>query len=164
MAKKTITLQLVTREILKEEISASEQRLGAKIAGLDVKVDNVENRLDARIGYVETRLDAKIDNVEKRVNAKIDSRFNHLDAKIETTAQSLKEYTDSRFTRLDGKIGGVEKSLGKGIRDLDSKVTKYFELMMQTFMNSDKETHKLLAGYEERITVLEGRGLQPGRI
>jgi peptidoglycan hydrolase CwlO-like protein len=151
MAKKTITPEYVTREILKEEISASEQRLGTKIAGLDVKVDNVENRLDA-----------KIDNVEKR-----------LDAKIETTAQSLKDYTDSRFTLLDAKLGdvgskvnGLDAKLGdvnSKVNGLDAKLTKYFELMMQTFTEGNKGIHKILSNHEERITVLEGKGADPGR-
>ncbi len=162
MAKKTIAPEYVTREIFKEEISASEQRLGTKIAGLDVKVDNVENRLDARIGSVETRLNAKIDNVEKR-----------LDAKIETTTQSLKDYTDSRFTRLDAKLGnvgskvnGLDAKLGdvnSKVNGLDAKLTKYFELMMQTFTEGNKGIHKILSNHEERITVLEGKGADPGR-
>jgi len=157
MAKKTITLQHVTREILKEEISASEQRLGTKIADLDVKVDNVENRLDT-----------KIDNVEKRLDEKIDSRFDQLDTKIETTAQSLKEYTDIRFNQLDVKIDTTTQSLkdytDSRFTQLDTKLTKYFELMMQTFTEAHKGIHKILSSHEERISVLEGRGPQPDRI
>jgi hypothetical protein len=131
MKKQKSTPGYVTREILKEEISAPEERLTAKIG-------DVDERLDTKI----TGLDAKVVNVEKR-----------LDAKIETTAQSLKEYTDSRFTKLDGKISDVDTK----VKGLDAKLTKYFELMMQTFIRSDKETHKLLATYGERIEGLEGR-------
>jgi len=120
MAKQKSTLKYVTRKILKEEISASEKRLDAKITGLEVEVDNIEKRLDA---------------------------------KIETTAQSLKDYTDSRFTQLGGKIADVESK----VKGVDTKMTKYFELMMQTFIKTDKETHKLLESYGERIGALEGR-------
>jgi anaerobic ribonucleoside-triphosphate reductase len=69
-----------------------------------------------------------------------------LDAKIETTAQSYKDYTDHRFSQLDAKM------------------TKYFELMMQTFTDGYKGINKILSNHEERITVLEARGPQPGRI
>jgi hypothetical protein len=135
MAKKTIVPEYVTREILKKELSASEQRLEVKIAGVDKKIDGVGKRLDA----------------------KIDSRFSQLDAKIDTTAQSLKEYTDSRFNRLDTKIDGVEKRL-------DSKMSKYFELMMQALTDGNKGIHQILSNHEGRITVLEGRGPQASKI
>jgi hypothetical protein len=110
MTKQKSTPEYVTREILKEEISASEQRLTAKIGG---EISGVEKRLDAR---------------------------------IETTAQSLKDYTDSRYDRLD------------------TKMTKYFELMMQTLTDGYKGINKILSNHEERITVLEAKGSQPGRI
>jgi hypothetical protein len=113
MTKQKNTPAYVTREILKEEISAWEGRL----------------------------------------DAKINSRFNQLDAKIETTSQSLKEYTDSRFNRSDARTD-----------TLDAKMTKYFELMMQTLTDGNKGINKILFNHEGRITVLEGRGPQPGRI
>ncbi len=99
MTKQKSTPGYVTREILKEEISASEGRL----------------------------------------DVKIESRFSHLDAKIETTAQSLKDYTNSRFTQLD------------------TKMTKYFELMMQTLTDGKKGINKILSNHEERITSLEAK-------
>jgi hypothetical protein len=102
MTKQKSTPEYVTREILKEEISASEKRLDAKIVGLD--------------------------------------------SKIETTAQSYKDYTDHRFSQLDAKM------------------TKYFELMMQTFIDGNKGLNMALSNHEERITVLEGRGPQASRI
>jgi hypothetical protein len=138
MPKKTTTPEYVTREILKEEISASEKRLEVKIVDVDKKVDGVEKRLDE----------------------KIDSRFNQLAAKIETTAQSLKDYTDSRFNQFDARLGDVDSK----VNGLDTKLTKYFELMMQMFTEANKGIHKILSSHEERITVLEGRGAQPGRI
>ncbi len=152
MAKKTITPQHLTREILKVEISASEQRLGEKIAGIDVKADNVEKRLNVKIDNIEKRLEAKIIGLDQKIiglDEKIiglDGKIIGLDGKIDTTTLSLKEYTDSRFNQLDAKL------------------TKYFELMMQAFSDGNKAINKVLSSHEERITVLEGRGPQPGRI
>jgi hypothetical protein len=161
--------EYVTREVLKEEISASEKRLTAKIVGVEERltgkigeeISGVEERLTGKIGEeisgVEKRLTAKIGDeisgVEGRLGAKItglDVKVGmiekRLDAKIETTAQSYKDYTDHRFNHLDAKM------------------TKYFELMMQTLTDGNKGINKILSSHEERITVLEGRGPQPSRI
>lgn len=98
--------EYVTKDILKEEISASEKRLTAT-----------------------------------------------LDSKIESTSRSLKDYTDSRFTQLDGKIADVDIK----VKGLDAKLTKYFELMMQTITSANKELQKILFNHEERITALEAK-------
>ena len=149
MAKRNNTPKYATQEILREEISASEQRLSGrfdakigvldtKVGALDIKIDNVEKRLDTKIGA----LDTKIDNVEKRLNSK-----------IETTAQSLKDYTDSRFTQLDTRLVRLDNKTDA----LEAKMTKYFELMMQTFTNTDKKIDKIFVNHEQRITTLEAR-------
>jgi phage host-nuclease inhibitor protein Gam len=157
MIKQKSTPEYVTREILKEEISASEMHLTAKIGD---EIRGVEERLTAKIGDevsgVEGRLGAKITGLD----VKVDLIEKRLDARIETTAQSLKEYTDSRFTQLDGKIADVDIK----VKGLDAKLTKYFELMMQTFTNANKGINKILSNHEKRITVLEARGPQASRI
>jgi hypothetical protein len=154
--------EYVTREILKEEISASEKRLTTKIGG---EISGVEKRLTAKISEeisgVEERLTAKIgeeiSGVEKRLTAKIGEEISgvekRLDVRIGTTAQSFKDYTDSRLKKTDATI-----------KDLGTKMTKYFELMMQTLTDGNKGINKILSSHEERITVLEGRGPQPSRI
>jgi hypothetical protein len=92
--------------------------------------------------------------VEKRLDAKIDS-------KVDAAVQSMKEYTDSRFTQLNTKIDGVERRLDSKIdgveKRLDATMTKYFELMMQTLMNGQKETKRILNNHERRITALEAK-------
>ncbi len=152
----------MTREILKEEISVSEERLTGKIGD---EISGVEGRLTAKIGDeisgVEKRLTAKIGDeisgVEKRLTAKIGDEISgvekRLDARIEIATQSFKDYIDSRLIKTDATIKG-----------LDTKMTKYFELMMQTFTDGNKGINRILSNHEERITVLEGRGPQPGRI
>ena len=132
MAKQNSTPKYVTREILKEEISASEKRLASKIAEEN---SGVEKRLTAKIAEESS-------GVEKR-----------LDARIEIATQSFKDYIDSRLIKTDATIKG-----------LDTKMTKYFELMMQAFTDGNKGINRILSNHEERITVLEAKGPQPGRI
>ncbi len=152
MTNQNSTPEYVTREILKEEISASEARLVAKIDQIDVKARDVEKRLDA-----------KIDSRFNQLDAKIDSRFNQLDAKIGTTEQSLKEYTDSRFTRLDVKTDRIEMT----VKEQGKKMDVYFQgivRMVEGVVGKVAIADDRLKDHETRITVLEAKGLQPGRI
>ncbi len=141
MTNQISTPDYVTREILKEEISASEARLVAKIGQIDVKARDVEKRLDP----------------------KIDSRFNQLDAKIETTSQSLKEYLDSRFTRLDVKTDSVERTGN----DRGKKMDVYFQgivKMVEGVTGKVALADDRLKDHEVQITVLEANGPQASRI
>jgi chromosome segregation ATPase len=144
MAKRTITTEYITRKILKEEISTSEQRLGARI----------------------TALDGKIETSAQSLKDYTDGRFNQLDTKIETTAQSLKDYTDSRFNQLDTKIKTMDstvKTLDTKIDGMDAKMTRYFEgigSMLEGLTGTSAATRDRFNNHEQRITVLEGRGPQ----
>jgi hypothetical protein len=152
MPKQKSTPEYVTREILKKEISASEQRL-------DTKIDNVEKHLDVKI----SSLDVKVDIIEKRLDAKVDSRFNQLDTKIETTSQSLKEYVDSRFTRLDAKTDNIERT----VKDQGKKMDVYFQgiaKMIEGVTGKVTMAGGQLDDHEVRIAALEGKGPQPSRI
>ena len=155
MAKGTITPEYVTRKILKEEISASEQRLGARI----------------------TAIDGKIETTAQSLKDYTDNRFNQLDTKIETTAQSLKDYTDSRFIQLDSRIKTTDstiktmdstiKTLDTKIDRMDAKMTRYFEgigSMLESLTGTSAAIRDRLDNHEQRITVLEGRGPQASKI
>jgi peptidoglycan hydrolase CwlO-like protein len=141
MAKRTTTPEYVTRKILKEEISASEQRLGARI----------------------TATDGKIEITAQSLKDYTDGRFNQLDTKIETTAQSLKDYTDSRFNQLDTRIKTMDstiKTLDTKIDGMDAKMTRYFEgigSMLEGLTGTSTATRDRLDNREQRITALEWR-------
>ena len=81
MAKRTTTPKYVTRKILKEEISASEQRLGARI----------------------TALDGKIETTAQSLKDYTDSRFTQVVEKIDGVALSL--------TQLDAKMTANQKDI-----------------------------------------------------
>ena len=69
------------------------RELGARIDGLDAKVDSVERRLDAKIDGVERRLDAKIDGAEERLSTRI---------------HALADLTDARFSEVGHRLAGLE--------------------------------------------------------
>ena len=130
MTRQKHTPEYVTREVLKEEISASEKRLEAKITGLDVKVDNVGKRLEAKF----TGLEAKVDNVDKRLEAK----FTGLDAKVDKVEKRL----GANIIGLDVKVDNVEKRLEANIIGLDVKVDsveKHLDARIETTSRSLKD-------------------------
>ena len=90
MAKRTTTPEYVTRKILKEEISASEQRLGARI----------------------TTLDGKIETTAQSLKDYTDSRFNQLDTRIKTM--------DSTIKTLDTKIDGIDAKMTRYFEGIGS--------------------------------------------
>jgi hypothetical protein len=85
MTKQKSIPAYVTREILKEEISASEQRLDAKIVGLD----------------------AKIDTTAQSLKQYTDSRYDRLDAKIEGLGTKMDRYFEGIVKMVEGFIGKV---------------------------------------------------------
>ena len=128
--------QYVTKEILKKELTKS------------------ENRLNARIDGVEQRLDAKIDGVEQRLDAKID-------AKVDSAVQSMKDYTDSRFTQVETRIDGLQQTMVGFTQKLDeqgNKMDRYFNGIVKlveglTGRITFDEEH--LEDHEQRIKKLE---------
>ncbi len=102
MPKQKNTPEYVTREILKEEISASEQRLDEKISGLDVKVDMIERRLDA-----------KIETTAQSLKEYTDSRFTRLDAKADSIERTVKEQGKRMGMYFQGIVKMIEGVTGK---------------------------------------------------
>jgi len=64
--------------LVRKDMEAMEQRLGARIDASDTKIDGVEQSLSAKIDGVEQRSSAKIDAVEQRLNARFDALVNKL--------------------------------------------------------------------------------------
>jgi flagellar capping protein FliD len=145
MAKQRATPEYVTREILKEEISASEKRLTAKIGE---EISGVEKRLTVT-------LNSKIESTTQSLKEYTDSRFNQLDTKIKTLDSTIKTL-DSTVKTLDTKIDGM-----------DAKMTRYFEgigSMLEGLTGTSAEIRDRLDNHEQRITMLEGRGPQASKI
>ena len=72
--------------VCKKDLEEVEERLAAKI-------DGVDKRLSAKIDDVDKRLSKKIDDVDKRLSAKIDANAAKIDAnagKIDANAEMIK--------------------------------------------------------------------------
>jgi hypothetical protein len=80
MTKQKSIPEYVTREILKEEISASEKRFTAT-------------------------LDSKIESTSQSLKDYTDSRFNHLDTTIKTMDAKMTRYFEGFGTMLEGLTG-----------------------------------------------------------
>ena len=104
--------EYVTREILKEEISASEKRLDAKIVGLDSKIETTVQSLKEYFDVRFTRLDAKIDSIERTVieqGKKMDVYFQRIvklvegvTGKVAMAADQIDDH-EVRITALKGR-------------------------------------------------------------
>jgi len=109
--KKTMAPEYVTREILKEEIFASEQRLEAKIdAKIDAKVDTAVQSMKDYTDSRFTQLDTKVDGLAQKMETRFD-KFEHYfeeltgmfvqqNKKIDTSLKQLKNH-EQRITKLE---------------------------------------------------------------
>ena len=105
MAKQRATPEYVTREILKEEISASEKRLTAKIGE---EISGVEKR------FTET-LNSKIESTTQSLKEYTDSRFTQVVEKIDGVALSL--------TQLDAKMTANQKDILHVLSNHEERIT-----------------------------------------
>ncbi len=105
--------RIVRIETHVEHLNANVMDLRVTTARLDTKIDDVYQRLDAKINGVEQRLDAKIDEVYQRLDAKINGVEQRLDAKIDRLSTKV----DRHFVVL----GGMIVSLGVGMAGLMAK-------------------------------------------
>ena len=80
----------------KRDLVLLEERLGAKIEGLDAKIDNV----DAKLGNKIEGLDAKIDTVDAKLGARIEA----LDAKVDGRYEALDQRVEAAEHRILGTL------------------------------------------------------------
>jgi predicted nuclease with TOPRIM domain len=84
-------------ERLGARIDQVEERLGARIDQLGARVDQVEERLDARIDGLETRMDERFDRVDEKMAS----------LKRELTQQNEKQISQLRTDLYRGLFIGV---------------------------------------------------------
>ena len=93
-------------------VDADEQIATKKgLDDLDLKIDEVEQRLNARIDGVEERLNARIDGVEERLDARIDGVEERLDGRIDEVENRLSQQMEVQEERLTRKIQESETRL-----------------------------------------------------
>ncbi|MEA2100036.1 MAG: hypothetical protein U9P72_07895 [Campylobacterota bacterium] len=100
------SLHTVTREELKENNQNLETNLKKDISILDIKIENlntkidkVETNLNTKIDKIETNLNTKIDKLETKID-KIDAKFDKIQYLIIATIVTvlLKDYIISLIT------------------------------------------------------------------
>lgn len=103
----------------KEDLDDVEERLGARI-------DTVEERLGTRIDAVEERLGSRIDQLESEMNARfeqVDKQFEQVDRRFEQVSErfdQVDEDMDSLEDRLTQRIELSEERLGQRVSALRS--------------------------------------------
>ena len=112
------------RTIVKEENAALEKRLKEYI---DLKVDGVEQSLNARIDGVEKNLNTRIDGVEQSLNARIDA----LDQRISMVERNLIDRIGDLWRLMIGIIGLITAAIAvpqiiiafkaRGARDIEER-------------------------------------------
>ena len=114
-------LVLEGHESLRKEIRGARDESNRKhehtaflIGVLNVKIDDVEQRLDKKIDGVEVRLDKKIDGVAERLDKKIDD--------VEAT---LSRKIDSVEAELGRKIDAVASDLAEHRADTEGHTKAY---------------------------------------
>ena len=97
--------QLATQLATKDDLTASEERLGTRIDGTNARLDQTNQRLDgtnARLDETNERLDG--------TNVRIDQTNERLDAtnvRIDTTNAYLAE-TNKHLVEIDRKLTGID--------------------------------------------------------
>ena len=101
--KSSLKVEMITRDILVEELSASERRTEDKLATL------------------EHRVDAKVDSAVQSMKDYTDSRFNQLDTKLTGRFDKM----DQRFDKLERyfeQLVGMFNENGKKLNDHESRI------------------------------------------
>ncbi len=76
----------------KRDLGLLEERLVARIDGVEAKIDTVDAKMGARIDIVESKLGARVDKLDTRceaLDAKLDARYEALDQRIEAAEHRI---------------------------------------------------------------------------
>jgi len=105
------------------------ERIAEILSDLDVAsatkedLDNVEERLGARIDQVEERLEARIDQVEERLGARIDQLDGRVDS-LETRMEERFQQVEKRFTQVDERFDQLESRFTQRIELSEQRTEK----------------------------------------
>lgn len=128
----------VTLESLQTEMRNS-------FAGISLRMDQFDNKLDTGLSSVNSR----IDNLDINVNERIDRILLSLDAHMKETAYNFRN-VDERFEQMDQRF-----------EQMDQKFDQKFEIFksdtIKIFVHYSKNLEKIIGKHEERIIALEER-------
>lgn len=95
----------------KDDLDNVEERLNARIDELAERLDNVEEQLNTRIDNVEKRLNTRIDNVEKQLKTRIDEVEEQLNTRIEEVEARLTQRIELSEQRTKQQISQLRSDL-----------------------------------------------------
>ena len=144
--------------VRKKDLEEVEERLAAKIDGVDkrlsTKIDEVDKRLSAKIDDVDKRLSKKIDDVDKRLSAKIDANA----AKIDANAEMIKANADkidanAEMIKANGKK--IEANAA-AIHNLTREVVDIRVRLDQTLTRDEFKVYfdEIISGQDKMMSIL----------
>jgi tetrahydromethanopterin S-methyltransferase subunit G len=95
----------------KEDLDEVEERLGARIDQVEERLGARIGQLEARIDQVEERLDARIDSLETRM----DERFNQVDERFDEVEARLTQRVELSEQRTEKQISHLRTDLYRGL-------------------------------------------------
>ncbi len=109
--KKTTAPEYVTREILKEEISASEQRLDAKI----------DSKVDSAVQSMKEYTDSRIQQVNMNIK-EVGESVHHLQQIVEKQGEKTDRYFEGIVKMIEG-LHGRESIVEERLQDHEECIT-----------------------------------------
>ncbi|KJJ76537.1 hypothetical protein [Clostridium sp. FS41] len=146
------------RIIMKEEISASEERMDVRI---DTRFAEQEKRIDARFTEQEKRIDARFAEQEKRIDARFAEQEKQFNNRIEELSLDWDIRLDLRFAASEnlilGELDRVHMNLQSQLDDMRSRLdelTEYYRIKKLDNVNQTLLL-QMIQEVERRVEALE---------
>lgn len=136
----------LTKSDIQELLTASEERLGSKIASIEERLgQNIKTATDS----LEERVNGKIEGAEKQINDRINS---------------VEKQIGKRVNSVNERIGSVEKQLGNKINSVNDRIdTVETQLRQEIKSSADALEQKLsekIASESKILQILFGHVLK----
>ena len=146
------------RIIMKEEISASEERMDVRI---DARFAEQEKRIDVRFAEQEKRIDTRFAEQEKRMDARFAEQEKQFNNRIEELSLDWDIRLDLRFAASEnlilGELDRVHMNLQSQLDDMRSRLdelTEYYRIKKLDNVNQTLLL-QMIQEVERRVEALE---------
>ena len=146
------------RIIMKEEISASEERMDVR---MDTRFAEQEKRIDARFAEQEKRIDARFAEQEKCIDARFAEQEKQFNNRIEELSLDWDIRLDLRFAASEnlilGELDRVHMNLQSQLDDMRSRLdelTEYYRIKKLDNVNQTLLL-QMIQEVERRVEALE---------
>ena len=146
------------RIIMKEEISASEERMDVR---MDARFAEQEKRIDVRFAEQEKRIDTRFAEQEKRMDARFAEQEKQFNNRIEELSLDWDIRLDLRFAASEnlilGELDRVHMNLQSQLDDMRSRLdelTEYYRIKKLDNVNQTLLL-QMIQEVERRVEALE---------